>query len=77
MANKLPTMKQIRKWAKDNGWRIEQAYMCPHRWYLIREIPLPRAAPIVMQTQDEPLLRFKRGCAAIMDADGYDWRNAK
>ena len=67
----LPTMPEIRKWAKENDWSVLtwEYYPDPGNLYYIlrREIRLDYNEPFVLKSEPEVINDFKKACAVLMD----------
>ena len=73
MAGKLPTLREIRKWAKEKEWEVARSWGGDYQ--LRKRIQVtPRAYTFTMYTSYEVGKRFRQLCGYLMNTDEYEWR---
>ena len=70
---RLPTVKQIKKWAKEKGWGDLRTETCVEVRY--GEETKEGFCPLLIDGMAKPNESFRTCCAALMELDGYEWRN--
>ena len=69
---KLPTLEEIREFCDNFGWELIQC--TSNRWLIMRKIELPNnACPLIIKSNDEPIVRFKRGMKEMIKEEEYSW----